>query len=210
MDELFPGVFKVLPTKPLPSKCITFFVQRDDGNLLFPCFSGSATIHGRFDEIAAMGGLSRQLLGDSHFKTPHCDEVAAKFGAPLDCSEPEAPDVMKSVKNVRTFPLERHLLEPGVEVIPTPGHRPGGVCYLVTLDGRRFLFAGDAIWHDGTAWKSFPTKAGRTKMIDSLRRLAEVEFDVLLANTRVNNRSCSVEVDGESRRALIASILEQL
>ena len=49
MDEIFPGVFKVLPTKPLPSKCITFFVRRGEGNLLFPCFSGSATIHARFD-----------------------------------------------------------------------------------------------------------------------------------------------------------------
>ena len=210
MDELFPGVFRVLPTKPLPSKCITFFVRREEGNLLFPCFSGSATIHGRFDEIAAMGGLSRQLLGDSHFKTPHCDEVAAKFGSPLFCSEPEAPDVVKSVKNVQTFPLERHVLEPGVEVIPTPGHRPGGVCYLVTLDGRRFLFAGDAIWHDGTGWKAFPTKAGRTKMIDSLRRLADVDFDVLLANTRVNNPLCFVEVSNEQRRGLIASIREGL
>jgi glyoxylase-like metal-dependent hydrolase (beta-lactamase superfamily II) len=210
MDELFPGVFKVLPTKPSPSKCITFFVRRPEGNLLFPCFSGSATIHGRFEEIASLGGVARQLLGDSHFKTPHCDEVAARFGAPLYCSEPEAPDVTKSVKNVRIFPLERHQLEPGVEVIPTPGHRPGGVCYLVTLGGRRYLFAGDGIWHDGTAWKAFPTKAGRPKMIDSLRRLADVEFDVLLANTRVNNPICSVELDDQARRDLIASIREQL
>jgi glyoxylase-like metal-dependent hydrolase (beta-lactamase superfamily II) len=118
--------------------------------------------------------------------------------------------VVKSVKNVRTFALERQLLEPGLEIIPTPGHRPGGVCYLVTLDKRRFLFAGDAIWHDGKAWKSFPTKPGRPKMIDSLHQLAEVEFDVLLANTRVDNPVCFVEVDGKGRRALIASILAQL
>jgi glyoxylase-like metal-dependent hydrolase (beta-lactamase superfamily II) len=136
--------------------------------------------------------------------------VAGRFGAPLYCSEPEAPDVIKSVKHVRTFPLERHVLVPGVEVIPTPGHRPGGVCYLVTLHGRRFLFAGDGIWHDGSGWKSFPTKAGRPTMIDSLRRLAQVDFDVLLANTRVGNPICFVEVDGESRRELIESILEQL
>jgi hypothetical protein len=92
MEEIYPGIFKVLPTKPLPSKCITFFVRKSGGNLLFPCFSGSATIHARFDAIAAMGGISRQLLGDSHFKTPHCDEVFARFGAPLYCSQPEAAD----------------------------------------------------------------------------------------------------------------------
>lgn len=210
MDEVYPGVFKVLPTKPLPSKCITFFVKRDEGNLLFPCFSGSATIHARFDQLAALGGVSRQLLGDSHFKTPHCDEVAERFGAPLYCSEPEAPDVVKSVKNVKTFPLKRHMLEPGVEVIPTPGHRPGGVCYLVTLGGRRFLFAGDGLWHDGKGWNAFPTKAGRKKMIESLERLADVEFDVLMANTRVDNPVCSLEVNEASRRALLSSIAERL
>jgi hypothetical protein len=80
----------------------------------------------------------------------------------------------------------------------------------VTLGGRRFLFAGDGIWHDGTGWKSFPTKPGRTKMIDGLRRLAEVEFDVPPANTRVNDPMCSVEVDAEARRAPIVSVLEQL
>jgi hypothetical protein len=49
---------------------------------------------------------------------------------------------------------------------------------------------------------------GRAKMIESLRQVAEVEFDVLLANTRVDSPLGSVNVGGEARRALIASILE--
>jgi glyoxylase-like metal-dependent hydrolase (beta-lactamase superfamily II) len=210
VDEILPDIFKVLPTKVMSSKCITFFVRRPQGNLLFPCFSGSATIHARFDEIERMGGVARQLLGDSHFKTPHCDEVAERFGAPLYCSELEAPDVTPKLRHVRVFPLERHELDPGVEVIPTPGHRPGGVCYLVTLGRRKCLFAGDGVWHDGTQWNAFPTKAGRAKMADSLRRLADVEFDVLLANTRVDNPTCFIEVDGAGRKALIESILGRL
>jgi hypothetical protein len=85
MDEMFPGVFKVLPTKPLPSKCITFFVRRAEGNLLFPCFSSSVTIHAHFDQFAALGGLSRQLLGDSHFKTPHCTVMRWPAGSVRRC-----------------------------------------------------------------------------------------------------------------------------
>ncbi|MDB5350220.1 MAG: beta-lactamase [Planctomycetota bacterium] len=210
MDEIFPSIFKVLPTKPLPSKCMSFLVRRSEGNLLFPCFSVSATIHARFDPIESMGGISRQLLGDSHFKTPHCDEVFERFGAPLYCSQPEAADVLKSVKNVRVFPLERHELEPGVEVIPIPGHRPGGTGYLVSHEGRKYLFVGDGIWHDGKAWKAFPTKTGRATMIESLRRLADVEFDVLLANTRVDNPTCAIEVNPNSRRSLLESIANAL
>jgi hypothetical protein len=113
MNEIFPGVSRVLPTKPTPSECISFFVRRAEGNLLFPCFSGGATIDGRLDQIAAMGDLSRQLLGDSHFKAPHCDEVAGRLGAPLDCIEPEAPDVVKSVRDVVTFPWSVTSSNPG-------------------------------------------------------------------------------------------------
>jgi glyoxylase-like metal-dependent hydrolase (beta-lactamase superfamily II) len=210
VEEILKGVYKVLPTKVTDSKYPSFFVRRASGNLLFPCFSNSSTIHGSFDQIDALGGLKYQLLGDSHFKTPHCDEVAERFGAPLYCSEPEAPDVTKRLKRVRVFPLERHELEPGLEVIPTPGHRPGGVCYLVQVGGRRCLFAGDGIWHDGKDWKAFPTKPGRPKMIESLRRLADVDFDLLLANTKIGNPHCFLELDERSRRALMAAIIAKL
>jgi len=210
VEEILKGVYKVLPTKATDSKYPSFFLRRPSGNLLFPCFSNSSTIHGSFDQIAAMGGLKYQLLGDSHFKTPHCDEVAERFGAPLYCSEPEAADVTKRLKHVRVFPFERHALEPGVEVIPTPGHRPGGVCYLVKVGGRRCLFAGDGIWHDGKDWKAFPTKPGRPKMIESLRQLADIHFDVLLANTKIGNPLCYVELNEDSRRALMDSIIARL
>jgi hydroxyacylglutathione hydrolase len=210
MDELFPDIFKVLPSKIMDSKYASFLVKRDDGNLLFPCFSNHSTIHDRFNEIAGLGGIKAQLLGDSHFKTPHCDEVAARFDAPLYCSDAEAPDVLPKLKRVVVFPFNRHALMPGVEVIPTPGHRPGGVCYLVTLIGKKFLFAGDGIWHDGEAWKAFPTKAGLKKMKESLKMLAEVEFDVLLANTRLDNPICFVAVNPGSRQEFIQSIAERL
>jgi hypothetical protein len=210
MDALFAGVYQIFPSKLTNSKYRSFFVKHPSGNLLFPCFSNQSTIHSSFDDIDAAGGLHYQLLGDSHFKTPHCDEVAERFGAPLYCSEVEAPDVTRNLKHVKTFPFERHLLAPGVEVMPTPGHRPGGVCYLVSLDGRNYLFVGDAIWHDGKKWLATPTKAGRKQMVESLQTLADVEFDVLLANTSVSNPTCLIEVDASSRRPLINSFLEQL
>jgi hypothetical protein len=210
MHALFAGVYQIFPSKITDSKYRSFFVNHPSGNLLVPCFSNQSTIHSSFDELDALGGLQYQLLGDSHFKTPHCDEVAERFGAPLYCSEVEAPDVTRNLKQVKTFPFERHELAPAIEVIPTPGHRPGGVCYLVSLEGRHYLFVGDAIWHDGQRWIATPTKAGRKQMVESLQTLAEVEFDVLLANTRISNPTCLMEVDADSRWPLINSLLEQM
>lgn len=210
MEELFPGLFKVFPSKATPQKYISFFVARPAGNLLFPCYSNGSTIDASFDEINRRGGLAYQLLGDSHFKSSYCDTVAARFNAPLYVSEKEAPDVTPKLTHVKIFPFTPHKLAPDIEVIPTPGHRPGGVCYLLTLPQQTFLWAGDFIWHNGDEWRAFPTKTGGEQIITSLRTVAEKEWQVLLANTTVSNPTCCVEVTTETRAAFIESIIAKL
>lgn len=62
-----------------------------------------------------------------------------------------------------------------IEVLHTPGHTMGGVCFVVTVDGLRLLIAGDTIWggfskdigSDEEAWKQ------------SLDRLCAEHFDLL-------------------------------
>ncbi len=210
MREIFPNLYEVLPSKPTPKKYRSFFVQRETGNLLIPCYSNSSTIDAHFDTIAQLGGVSHQLLTDSHFKSAHCDEVAARFQAPLYCSELEAPDVTPGLKQVVTFPFTQHMLTEGVEVIPTPGHRVGGVCYRVTVGDQRYLFVGDFIWHDGTQWIPTPTKAGVKAYTASLHLLETLEFDVLLANSQINNLSCAVDCSPARRQDFFAALFQQL
>src|SRR5690606_7938724 len=112
-----------------------------------------------------------QLLGDSHFRTAHCDEVSEHFGCSLHCSEMELESVQQKVANVTCFTFEYRRLAPDIMVIPTPGHRPGGVCFLVDLPDGKVLFAGDALWHDGERWMSFPSSKGRNKLIASFTAL---------------------------------------
>ena len=210
MRELFPSVYEVLPSKQTPKKYRTFFVKRDEGNVLFPCFSSSSTIDANFDTIDKLGGLKYQLLGDSHFKSSHCDEVAQRFNAPLFCSEVEAPDVTPTLKQVTTFPFKRHILDAGIEVIPTPGHRSGGVCYLITVGGKRYLFAGDFIWHDGEHWIPTARKATMQSYAASLRLVDSLDFDVLLVNSILSNPICFIDLDKQSRTAFIADLLKRL
>lgn len=210
MEALFPGVYKVLPSKPTPKKYISFFIERQGGNLLFPCYSSSSTIDSSFAEFDRRGGLAYQLLGDAHFKSPYCDTVAARFNAPLYVSEKEAPDVAPKLTHVKIFPFTQHKLAPDLEVIPTPGHRPGGVCYLVTMAQQTILWAGDFIWHTGDAWGAFPTKAGRQEIVESLRTVAALDWQVLLANTTVSNATCAVTVTAATRAAFIESIIAKL
>ncbi|MDE0193275.1 MAG: hypothetical protein OXQ90_18125, partial [Gammaproteobacteria bacterium] len=126
------------------------------------------------------------------------------------CSEVEGPDVRRKVKNVATFPFERHVLAQGVEVIPTPGHRPGAVSYLVDVGGKRCLFAGDSIYHSGDDWMCPVSKRNRKTMLATLDLLAEVDFDVLLSNTGAHNPVCYIDLDDASRSEFIADLKSRL
>ncbi len=210
MNEIFPSIFELFPSKPTPKKYRTFFIRRDEGNLLVPCFSTNSTIEAHFDSIVQYGGLSKQLLGDSHFRSPHCDEVANRFDAPLFCSKVEAPEVISVLKKVEVFPFEQHHMGVGVEVIPTPGHRNGGVCYLIDVVNKRFLFVGDFIWHNGEKWIITATKTGMRAYSASLDLLETIEFDVIICNAMISNPTCYMEVEPATRASFFTSLRNQM
>jgi glyoxylase-like metal-dependent hydrolase (beta-lactamase superfamily II) len=56
-----------------------------------------------------------------------------------------------------------------IEVIHTPGHTPGGVCFY--LKEQKILFSGDTLFQGTIGNLSFPT-ARPARMWDSLKRLA--------------------------------------
>lgn len=76
----------------------------------------------------------------------------------------------------------------GVEVftLPTPGHTPGSVTYLVEADGRTLAFTGDLLYGDGKVWSlaatqwSYSGVEGQEATIVSCAALAAREPDVLL------------------------------
>ena len=208
MEPLFDNVYRILPTKVTPTKYSSLFATRPEGNLLFSCLGGHSSIEGSFDQMNALGGVALHLLGDMHFAARYNDDVDARFGVTTMCSEVEGPDVKRKVKNVATFPFERHLLAPGVEVIPTPGHRPGAVSYLVDVGGRRCLFAGDSIYHDGNGWMCPVSKRNRKTMLATLDMLDGIDFDIVLANTGANNPVCFVELDVSGRAKFVAGLRE--
>ena len=64
------------------------------------------------------------------------------------------------------------------EVIETPGHTPGSVCFLCTQAGTedRALFTGDTLFRDSCGRTDFPGSSTED-MLRSLKRLAEMPGD---------------------------------
>ena len=193
MFEISTSVYRIDPTKVTPTKYISFFVERQEGNLLFPCLASSSTFQSEWEAIQHKGGVDMILLGDMHFATKQNDQLTETFGVPTQCSELEEPDVSRKVQHVASFPFERHELANGVLVVPTPGHRPGAVGYIVEVNEQKLMFIGDSIWHNGSHWQALSNKANRKTMIKTLGRLEQEQFDSIYCNVSASNKTCHIE-----------------
>ena len=67
----------------------------------------------------------------------------------------------------------------GIQVIHTPGHTRGSVCFL--LESTRTLFSGDTLFSDGRRLSRSAPFPGydRAGYVRSLKRLSEIEFDAV-------------------------------
>jgi hydroxyacylglutathione hydrolase len=65
-----------------------------------------------------------------------------------------------------------------LEVIWTPGHTEGGICLYSKKD--KILFSGDTAFPDGYYGRYDGESGSRSAIIESLRKLTEIEVDIML------------------------------
>lgn len=100
--------------------------------------------HAHFDHIGATGGLKK------HTQAPIClhsgDQSIYQMlpvqGKMFGMEFPEAPPVDHLLVDDEILSFGEHK----IQVIHTPGHSPGGVCFKV-LDGDEPLFTGDSLFN---------------------------------------------------------------
>ena len=74
-----------------------------------------------------------------------------------------------------------------LQVIHTPGHTPGSACFLLQVEGKNLLLAGDTVFYDGMLGWQLNPYADNQRYLASLEKLlkfaldpAPVRWDVLL------------------------------
>ncbi len=120
--------------------------------------------HGHFDHIGAVGELMEEgtRLVIHRLDAPMLSNPVLNAGKALTGLEVTAPAPTE-------FVGEGDRLEAAglaLEVLHTPGHTPGGVCYMTGED----LFTGDTMFHHGWGRTDLPG-GNEGNMMRSLRRL---------------------------------------
>ena len=136
--------------------------------------------HAHFDHIGAIPGLLEKFPGLPVYVH---EKDAPMFGHSLNQLPPEYPPFAKP-KNLKS--LEGLGSLEGLEVIETPGHTPGGVCYYFpnfqtsqTSKPLHLLLSGDTLFAGSVGRTDLPGGDMATLM-DSLRKLTALPDDTLV------------------------------
>ena len=121
--------------------------------------------HGHFDHIGGIAALQEAFPDAPVYIHPN---DVPMLGHPMNQSPPDYPraPVPSRVEDCRTLA--------GVEVIETPGHTPGGVCYR--FPAAKLLLSGDTLFAGSAGRTDFPG-GSMARLMDSLARLAALPGD---------------------------------
>jgi len=196
-----------LAAEPLPfgpsHDISAFLLRRERGNLLI---YSTTTVRADTPAVSAAGGIARHYLNHGHEALFASDGV----GLPVFVHEAERAAVAEHYRIRGTF-SRRHMLDEDFEVIPTPGHTPGATAYLWDSGAHRVLFTGDTIYlRDGEWVAAMLSSSDRAAYIDSLQRIAELDFDVLAPWAATRGRPPYAFTSRDDARTRIAAIVQRL
>lgn len=166
----------------------------DSGNVLF-----YSTVSDRdFDEIERLGGVAHHYLSHHDEAGPMVRAIAARFGARLHGGRGDA-DRIERVGTDILWIDDRVREGTGVEVVPTPGHTPGSVCFVVeSPSGEQYLFTGDSLYVDRDgSWKAGNLSfSDPIALAESLGLLASVNPNLVISSAAPTGTAVH-EIDGD-------------
>lgn len=206
LESAIPGLYASAP-EPLPfaptQHIRAFLLHRSHGNVLV---YGAPGLASDSPEVQELGGVARHYLNHRHEAGFASDQV----GAPLFVHAAERDSVARKLAVRGTF-SQRHMLDDDFEVIPTPGHTSGATAFLWDSGEHRFLFTGDTVYlRDGEWVAAVLDSSDRGLYVESLERIRELDFDVLVPWAATVGRPYHAFTDGADARRRIDAILERV
>ena len=132
--------------------------------------------HAHFDHIGGVPGLLAAFPGLPVFVGERDGQVLTH---PMNQMPPDYPAVGRPA-TLRAIPADRRsttLEGLDVEIVQTPGHTPGGVCYHFPEE--RLLLSGDTLFAGSVGRTDLPG-GDMPALVESLKRLAALPDDTLV------------------------------
>jgi glyoxylase-like metal-dependent hydrolase (beta-lactamase superfamily II) len=205
MDTILPNLYATSPGSISFAPTLgmrAFLLRRDEGNLLI---YSAPTAAGDGDAIERLGGVSRQYIGHWHeASVGDVEAVAAVTGAPAYVHERDA-------EKAALEPFPEGSAGDDFELIPIPGHTPGSTAFLWDSGEHRVLFTGDSIYlRDGEWVGAMLESSDRVAYVESLERLRELEFDVLVPWIAGSGQPAHAVTEREDARRRIGAVIERI
>ena len=130
--------------------------------------AGILLTHAHFDHIGGVNAL--QAAFPDIKLTVHSNDLPV-ITHPMNCLPPDYPPVAMPKNIIGTTDA------PGCEIIETPGHTPGGVCYYFPTD--KLLLAGDTLFAGSVGRTDLPG-GNMATLMQSLAKLTSLPDDTLV------------------------------
>ena len=152
----------------LKMKKIISYMKENDLNL-----TGILLTHGHYDHIIGVPDIIDYkkvpvYIGEKDIEFLYDSTLSLSLWYDLD---------FKLSKNVEVIGVKEGDKVCGLEVIATPGHTQGGVCYL-SREGK-FLFSGDTIFKMTYGRTDFPT-GSLSALRESISKIMKLDGDIVV------------------------------
>ncbi len=125
--------------------------------------------HAHFDHIGAVDELYEAYHCPIYAS---CEAINMSQNSYTNLSDQFTPFTLSSP--IKALPDELKLLDLSIQVINTPGHTDGDVCFYVPQE--KALFTGDTLFQGSAGRTDFPT-GNLSTLMHSLKVLKELPFD---------------------------------
>ena len=202
LAALYASPSQALPFAP-SLHARAFVLRREAGNLLVYSVADLASTSAAFE---GLGGVQRQYLGHWH----EAMFAANRLDVPLFVHEADRGQTEQRTEVAGTF-SEGQTLDGDFEILPIPGHTPGATAYLWDSGQQRLLFTGDTIYLSDGEWvAAVLDSSDRDAYIESLERLRELDFDVLVPWAATAGAPYYAVTDKGDAQRRIDAILERV
>lgn len=184
MKQIYPDLWQTSVEHPFPGVTShAYLLVQDTGNILFY----STGLREEYQQIKTLGGIAFQYLSHRDEAGHALAEIKEIFGSKLCCHRLEE-HAIRSEASVDYLFNKRETLG-SVEIIPTPGHTDGSVCFLAhAAHGKKYLFTGDTIYMNNGVWETRVNEYGggsKSDLRNSLILLQNLEPTVVISSASI-------------------------